>query len=85
MMFTVWNWYLAFLGQSVIEFMQKRDSNLDEFSYELPHWRENLYVIFGTMNILEMILPVHRDLPLNGLEWTYLNYQNGNDCEKLIS
>ena len=32
-----------------------------------------------------MMLPVHRELPLTGLEWTFMNYDsNNNDTEKLI-
>ena len=58
LMFGIWNWYLAILGQSVIEFMQKREENKDDFSYELENWRENLFVIFGTSNFIEMLLPI---------------------------
>lgn len=58
----------------MIEFMQKRDPEKDEFTYELKDWRENLFTIFGTMNLLQIMLPLEREKCLNGLEWTFLNY-----------
>lgn len=84
MIFSVWSWYLALKGQTVIEFMEKRECNGDVYSFELPTWRENLYVMFGTMNLIEMILPLQRELPLQGLEWTYMFYGTADDTEKLI-
>ncbi|CDW81625.1 UNKNOWN [Stylonychia lemnae] len=84
LIFSIWNWYLACKGQSVIEFMSNRDQSEEITTYELPSWRENLFVIFGTSNITEMILPIHRDLPLSGLEWTFMNYGNDGDSERLI-
>jgi len=84
MMFSVWNWYLAVKGQTVIEFMQKREQENEEFTFESSVWKENLFVIFGTTNWIEMMLPVHRQLPLSGLEWTYMNLMDGKDSEALI-
>lgn len=85
LIFSIWNWYLAMLGQSVIEFMSNRDQSNEITTYELPSWKENLFVVFGTINYIEMILPVHRELPLNGLEWTFMNIGSDGDNEKLIS
>lgn len=64
--------------------MQKRDESEDKCTFELKSWRENLFVIFGTTNYFEMILPVSRDLPLTGLEWTFMNLGQDGDNEKLI-
>jgi hypothetical protein len=64
--------------------MSRIDPEKDDLSYVLPHWRENLFVIFGTTSLMEIVLPIHRDLPLNGLEWTFMNLEQGNDQEKLI-
>ncbi len=69
----------------MIEFMQSRDQSEEATTFELPSWKENLYVIFGTTNIIEMMLPINRDLPLNGLEWTFMNLGDDGDSEKLIS
>ena len=85
LIFSIWNWHLALLGQTVIEFMQSRDQSEDTYTYELPNWRENLFIMFGTTNPIEMMLPVHRDLPVNGLEWTFMNFNQDGDSEKLIS
>ena len=82
--FSIWNWHLALKGQSVIEFMSDRDQSNEITTYELQSWRENLFVTFGTTNYIEMILPVSKELPLNGLEWTFMNYGNDGDSEKLI-
>jgi hypothetical protein len=57
---------------------------MDVMQYEMPKVRENLFVVFGTMNFIEMILPLHRELPLSGLEWTFVNYTTEGDTEKLI-
>lgn len=72
--FSVWNWVLVSKGQTFIEFMQNRDQNEDNFTYELPNFSENLLVQFGTTSIFEVLLPVHRELIVNGLEWTFANY-----------
>lgn len=64
--------------------MQKRDQNEDKFTYEMPSYRENLFVTFGTNSIIEMLLPVHRDLQISGLEWTFANYSQEGETEKLL-
>ena len=42
--------------------------------YRITSWRENLFIIFGTYNMLSaMLLPSDRILPLRGLEWSFMN------------
>ena len=68
-----------------MEFMQHREQSEDKFQYELDNWKENLFVVFGTTNVVEMILPMEREIPLTGLEWTFANYdEQGGDTEKLL-
>jgi hypothetical protein len=47
---------------------------VEHLEFELPHWKENLYILFGTMNVIEIMMPISKELPLNGLEWTYMNF-----------
>lgn len=85
LVFSLWNWYLAAKGQTVIEFMQKRDPAKDEFTYELKSYRENLFLVFGTMSFFEMMLPIEREKIVNGLEWTFLNYADSQQLGRLLS
>jgi hypothetical protein len=85
LVFSIWNWYLAIIGQTVVEFMQKRDPEKDDFCYELKDWRENLFLIFGTMSPPEMLLPFEREKCLNGLEWTFMNYADSASLGSLLS
>jgi len=54
------------------------DPRNDDSSFKLTSYRENLYVAFGTMNPVKILLPVHRELPLKGLEWTYVKMMRIN-------
>lgn len=85
LVFSIWNWYLAIKGQTVIEFMQKRDPEKDNFTYELKDWRENLFTIFGSTNLFEILLPIEREKCLNGLEWTFMNYADSQSLGGLLS
>ena len=66
--------------------MQKREESEDSFRYEFDDWRENLWVIFGSKWIVEIIIPTDKQVPLSGLEWTFANYDQdkGTECEKLL-
>ena len=59
----------------MIEFMGARNNSEDIYTFELPEWRENLFVIFGTTSVLDMLLPNLNKLPITGLEWTYMNME----------
>jgi len=86
--FNVWNWFLAITGQTTIEFWGMRMAPNDErsgqrFDFTYKHYMDNLYVIFGTRNILKMLLFTGiGPLPSNGVYWDNLgletNYENGN-------
>lgn len=59
------------------------------FEYRaLTNWRANLYLRFGTINILEIARPFcEKRPPLNGLEWTMLCFDifKDEDEEQLMS
>lgn len=71
--FNWWQWYLCLKGIPQIEYMQTMfaDAYSDSTTgYGCKSWLDNLYVTFGTKNLLKIPLPSLRPLPLNGLEWT---------------
>ena len=82
--FSIWNWYLVYKGVTTIEQMYYKDPNakpslrLRKEPSPLPFrpltsLRENLYLVFGTKNILVALFPfMRRKVPVNGLEWTFL-------------
>jgi hypothetical protein len=54
------------------------------FEYRpIEGWRENLYLRFGTLNILEILRPfTDKNAPANGLEWTFLYLKRSFDDEE---
>jgi hypothetical protein len=76
--FTIWNWFLALKkGQGAVEFFFNSDPRNNDCTYRITSMKENLYIAFGTMNIFKVLLPVDREKPLNGLEWTYVKNLEG--------
>jgi len=82
-MFAIWNWFLLFKGMTVIEFMQRRSQSMEAHTFELPHWRENLYTTFGTTSPFKAMMPFGRPQVLSGLEWTFANFDR--ECKSLCS
>jgi hypothetical protein len=73
-MLTTGQWYLTLvLGQSTTEFFEDQQQ-VSEASFKQLPWRENLFLVFGTFSLLEALMPINKDcqLPLTGLEWTFL-------------
>ena len=72
--FSGWQWFLCLKGIPQIEYIQSRMNSYmggsHKHDYGLKSWRDNLYVAFGTKNLLTMFLPSFRSLPMNGLEFT---------------
>lgn len=72
--FSLWNWFLAFNGNTTLEFWGSKvgidvGDGLSDFDF--GNWRDNLYYIFGTRNIFEIIfVPSITKLPFSGLEWS---------------
>lgn len=71
--FNTWNWMLVIKGNTTIEFFSNQtgigvSSFISDFS--MASIEENLFLIFGTKNILEIIFqPSIKSLPYSGLEW----------------
>jgi ribosomal protein L40E len=79
--FNTWNWMLVIKGNTTIEFFSNHtgigiNNYISDFS--MATIEENLFLIFGSKNILEIIfLPSVKSLPYSGLEWNRfinLNY-----------
>jgi DHHC palmitoyltransferase len=81
--FTFWNWYLAFIGYSTIEFwtstMQEEYTNKVKFEFGFKTISDNLYRTFGTYKILRVLSPSMRNTPFTGLEWAFLLNDEGFD------
>lgn len=72
--FCVWNWFLAFNGNTTLEFWGSKvgidvGDGLSDFDF--GNWKDNLYYIFGSRNIFKIIfVPSIKKLPFSGLEWS---------------
>lgn len=76
--FTIWNWFLTLMkGQGAVEYFFNDDPRNNDCTYRITSIKENLYIAFGTMNILKVLLPADREKPLTGLEWTYVKCLEG--------
>jgi len=74
--FTLWNWYLAFIGYSTIEFWSncvwEQDDNKVKWEFGFKTVSDNLFKIFGTYKFLRVFSPSMRNVPFTGLEWAFL-------------
>ena len=76
--FMVWHWYLALSGTTTIEFWKYHASYVSvpfDFSFDLV--RDNLFLIFGTYKLVRQFSPSLRQVPLTGLEWSFLLKEKG--------
>ena len=51
----------------------------------MKDWRENLFTIFGSLNLFEIMIPTDREKCINGLEWTFLNYADSQSLGSLLN
>ena len=74
--FNSWNWYLAMVGYSTIEWWSEclREPAADKvyFSFSFKTVDDNLYKIFGTNKLLRILSPSMRNVQFTGLEWAFL-------------
>ena len=72
--FCGWNWFLAFNGQTTLEFWaSKTDYKFNEgiVNFSFGNWKKNLFYIFGTENIFKILFFPHvKKLPFSGLEFS---------------
>jgi len=76
--FNLWNWHLARTGFTTIEYWSFKTS--DQISYEFKSFRDNFYRVFGTHKLLRMLSPSLRNVPFNGIEWSFMQKDLGYDC-----
>jgi hypothetical protein len=64
LLFGGWHWYLAVKGYTTIEYFDSQRP-----SFTTGNWRKNLEIVFGTRNVLEMLLPLRNQLKIDGTYW----------------
>jgi hypothetical protein len=71
-----WNWRLASAGMTTLEFWKwataEEEDLVDAYEYRMPNSRDNLFLVFGTIKTVRMLSPSLRNVPLNGIEWSFL-------------
>ena len=81
--FNVWNWWLALTGHTTIEFWKMAtggvDENEEEYQYRYEDYSDNLFILFGTTKLLRIFSPSLRNVPVTGLEWSFLIRNRGYD------
>ena len=72
--FCGWNWFLAFNGQTTLEFWASKTYykfNEGIVNFSFGNWKKNLFYIFGTENIFKILFFPHvKKLPFSGLEFS---------------
>jgi len=63
-----WNWFLAMSGHSMIEYLNHKE---EETEFNFKTIRDNLYRIFGTLNLIQILSPSLRNGPFVGIEWSF--------------
>lgn len=61
--------------------MFSSEENIEPFEYDfrLDNPLDNLFILFGTRKILRMFSPSLRNVPINGIEWSFLLRNRGYD------
>ena len=62
-MFCLFHWMLVFVGRTTLELCV-----LDGYKPECGILK-NVYIVFGTTNIIKLLMPIKIKLPLEGYEW----------------
>lgn len=79
--FNGWNWYLAFSGYTTVEFWTTyADSDKVEMKdYAFQTVSDNLFRVFGTHKLFRILSPSLRNVPFTGLEWSFMQADEGYD------
>ena len=70
--------------QTLENVLEMHDQQLAQFirNYRIQDWRENVFIIFGTWSLFKALaLPLDRQLPLRGLEWSFMTLQNNQNSQ----
>lgn len=86
-LFNVFSWYLAVNGTMTIEFWQKAtgkkegepepSQEIHPENYGFNSIKDNLFMLFGTYKYMRILSPSLRNVPLTGLEWSFLTWNQG--------
>ena len=83
--FNGWNWFLAFTGNTTIEFWTNVGMTSEEkknsFDFSFDTVKDNLFGVFGTFKTLRILSPSLRNPPFTGIEWSFVLKDEGYDCE----
>ena len=80
--FNGWNWWLALSGHTTIEFWKMAtggDPQYEEYDYKFDNYSDNLFILFGTTKWIRILSPSLRNVPLTGLEFSYILRNRGFD------
>ena len=83
--FSLWSWFLAFVGSTTIEFWRGEGTGLydKEAILRFDTISDNMFRIFGTHSLIRVLSPSMRALPFTGLEWSFWLRDAGYDCDGL--
>ena len=79
--FNIWCWFLAMTGYTSVEWwiMFNSPTTSERFQFSFETVSDNLFAIFGTNKIFRIFSPSLRNVPLTGLEWSFLMQDLGYD------
>jgi len=79
--FTGWNWFLACVGNTTIEFWTQMSAKEEDGRARVAFdtVKDNLYRVFGTHKIFRILSPSMRNVPFTGLEWSFMFMDEGFD------
>mmetsp|Transcript_25428 Transcript_25428/g.22589 ORF Transcript_25428/g.22589 Transcript_25428/m.22589 type:complete len:122 (+) Transcript_25428:853-1218(+) len=80
--FNSWQWFLCLKGTPQIEFLQNLEDPSSIKKHGFSSKMDNLYLTFGTKNLLKILLPSLRSQPLEGLEWTLEKIENNRKVQE---
>lgn len=70
--YNVWCWSLAASGLTTIEFIGRTTNyKMNNYDFTFTRSRDNLFKIFGTKSVFQMLSPSLRYLAFNGIEWSF--------------
>jgi len=75
-LFNTFIWWLACVGTPAVDFWAAttgvKDKDFHVMNYGMQSTTDNLFITFGTYKLLRILSPSLRNIPLTGLEWSFL-------------
>lgn len=70
--YNVWNWFLACVGITQIEFMSSNTGyKFNNYDFSFTRIRDNLFKVFGTKSYFQLLSPSLRYNSFIGIEWSF--------------